>query len=475
MTDSQPLVGQMTQAQSVRPGPALREQVFSSYIDVIFPSIENQSTVDLWPSLITTFSKLPQKTRMLETAISAISCAYLGKLKRDKRVFQHGIQLYNVAIRQMSSMINQDYFCDDIIYTTIIFQEMELCYCPDGLQTWFTHISGTNAILSHYRRRAKKTPLVDSIYHEHQKLVIVYSTKGIEMSKQDYDYIMEPFDGKRTPLLDLLALFAGFTPLAAAIHVLDPSNRDAFEKVLQKCVGHQQKIIEWYSKVQIVRPFSCSPDDVLCERLSTDHVLGPALRFISLDNARLHMMFWTLLCIIHPIISRVRILARAKDNQSALRATSVDDPILNQLDDEDQHLSFFYANQIGRSIPYCVQDTMKCGGFHTVIFSLCQMCKVSVDHGDRERFDWCQRAFGIVAERGFDFSARLQGFFHWQWSLDKNRVKSMYAFSPQWDPALKFATFTQNQDDKDDKAGESNLLSKVVTVSERQEIPIIHF
>lgn len=35
------------------------------------------------------------------------------------------------------------------------------------------HIAGTNAILSHYRSRPDKGPLVDTIYNEYQKQRLV--------------------------------------------------------------------------------------------------------------------------------------------------------------------------------------------------------------------------------------------------------------------------------------------------------------
>jgi hypothetical protein len=69
---------------------------------------------------------LPKKTHMLDTAITAISCVYLGKIKNDGRVFGHGLQLYNRAIQDMSSMICQNVYTDDIIYTSVIFQEIEV-------------------------------------------------------------------------------------------------------------------------------------------------------------------------------------------------------------------------------------------------------------------------------------------------------------------------------------------------------------
>lgn len=112
-----------------------RDQIFSVFLDHYFPVDRTGSSygVDLWHYLIESFFLLPQKTHMLETAITAISCVYLGKIKNNSRVLRHGLQLYNQAIKDMSSMICKNAYMDDIIYTSVIFQEMEVI--PRSLQT----------------------------------------------------------------------------------------------------------------------------------------------------------------------------------------------------------------------------------------------------------------------------------------------------------------------------------------------------
>lgn len=85
-----------------------------------------KSSVDLWYYLISNFSVLPSKSDMLMKSLAALSCAYIGKQNYDQNILRYGLQLYNSAIRQMAAMINRDTYCDDIIYTTVIFQEIEV-------------------------------------------------------------------------------------------------------------------------------------------------------------------------------------------------------------------------------------------------------------------------------------------------------------------------------------------------------------
>ncbi|KAJ5151220.1 uncharacterized protein N7482_010472 [Penicillium canariense] len=393
--------------QAVTTAPARRAQVFSSYIHVFFPSDTKTtaSDVDGWYSLISGFASLPSKTKMLENALSAIACCYLGKLRRDDPVFRHGLQLYNAAIRDMSSMINKDDYCDDIIYTTVIFQEIETCYSPQGLKGWLAHIAGTNAILSHYRSRADSSPLVSAIYHEYQKLRIVFSAKGINMSRDDYDYVTQPSQGNR--VVELLGLFAGLAPIAAAVEGAPPSDPAVRQMLLQQSLAHKDKLVKWYARQNISHgPTLCAPGEVVCTNLpQTDDLFGTAYSYPSLDNARLHTMFWTLLSITHPVISKARALTNPPRDESV------------QVEDSDILLSGFYADQIGRSVPYFMQDTMKSWGAHTMVFCLCQLCRIGVDRGSRPQFDWCLQAFDVVMDRGFGAATALIQIFHGMWYM----------------------------------------------------------
>lgn len=121
--------------QFVASGPAMRSQMFSEFASIYFPqSIDTSYNLDVWHYLISSFSALPKKTQMLDKAIAALCCFYLGKLRNDKRLFHHGIQLYNSAIRHLSTMMSQNNYCDDIVYTTIVFQEIEVL-SPSPLST----------------------------------------------------------------------------------------------------------------------------------------------------------------------------------------------------------------------------------------------------------------------------------------------------------------------------------------------------
>lgn len=147
--------------------------------------------VDHFESLFMGIVALPTKTLMLEQAISAVSCVYLGKVDNNDTMLQYGLQLYNSSIRHMSRLLTRESCGADLAYTSMIFQEIEVhvytfkchtfltfdkaIHCPQGLGGFFTHVIGSNSILKRYLPQLLENPLTAIIYHQHQKGKLVHS------------------------------------------------------------------------------------------------------------------------------------------------------------------------------------------------------------------------------------------------------------------------------------------------------------
>jgi hypothetical protein len=63
---------------------------------------------------------------MFERAIAAQNCVFLGKLRHDKHLFYHGVQLYNSAIRYLSHILSRsrNVYSDEVVYTATLFQAL---------------------------------------------------------------------------------------------------------------------------------------------------------------------------------------------------------------------------------------------------------------------------------------------------------------------------------------------------------------
>ena len=105
----------------------MRNQIFSSFLSECFPSnSECASDINLTRFILSGLSLLPQKSSMLEMALSALSCIFLGKIRHNEPLFQHGLQLYNRGIRHMSNILGGKMYNDDMVYTSVVFQQIQV-------------------------------------------------------------------------------------------------------------------------------------------------------------------------------------------------------------------------------------------------------------------------------------------------------------------------------------------------------------
>jgi len=180
-----------------------RSQIFSKFLESSFPlEIVSSDEIDILPSLVVNISTRPVKSEMLERALAAIACIYLGRTLADKHLTQIGIRHYDIAIRHMSQLLSHQVQTDDMIYTTVAFQMIQVrglhspklpergfavfkheiltCrylyqsfHCPYGLRVWLAHMAGTNALLRHcYQNGSIEAPIND-IYRKLQKMMMV--------------------------------------------------------------------------------------------------------------------------------------------------------------------------------------------------------------------------------------------------------------------------------------------------------------
>jgi len=111
---------------NVQPTSVVRSQVVSTFIDAYTPADMYSSEIDILPNLVIQISMRPAKSEMLERALAAVSCIYLGRIKHDRTLLQAGIQHYEIATQHMSRMLCRMVRMDDMIYTTVIFQLLQV-------------------------------------------------------------------------------------------------------------------------------------------------------------------------------------------------------------------------------------------------------------------------------------------------------------------------------------------------------------
>ncbi|KAJ5110642.1 hypothetical protein N7532_001177 [Penicillium argentinense] len=415
---------------AVSSGPVVRSQVVSTFLDASFPAdIGFSDAVDALPNLVVNITMRPSKSEMLERALVAASCMYLGRIKQDDALVCTGVQHYDIAIRHMSGMLYRKAHTDDMIYTTVIFQLLQSLYCPYGLRAWLAHTAGTNALLRHCYQYASTDTLVDVIYHKLQKLMVIHSTIVIKWPESEYTYLRQNTIG--TPLDGLFDIFAVLASLLAATEQINHADLEACQALLQNCYSHRQSILRWYSQNQgfiCGPPMFCDPSENLCPRLPpTDDLFGVSYRFTSLDHARLHIFYWTSLAMIQCLIYQSKILVLAHYYASGLFPV---DPATH----EEYILSAHYTDEICRAIPFCLQPKTKLAGARIVIPAIPHICRPYTHLRDQDKFLWCESVSSVLVEIGFHMAVPLRQTARKYWSLSADpHMNSMLSLSARWE------------------------------------------
>lgn len=111
----------------MRPELVTRSQLISTFLDAFTPpNVGCSSEIDTLPNLVVQISRRPVKSEMLERALGAVSCIYLGRIKEDDALLQTGVQNYEIATRHMARMLGRMVQLDDMVYTTVIFQVLQV-------------------------------------------------------------------------------------------------------------------------------------------------------------------------------------------------------------------------------------------------------------------------------------------------------------------------------------------------------------
>lgn len=107
--------------------PVTRSQLISTFLDAFTPSNFGCSgEIDTLPNLVVQISSRSVKSEMLERALAAASYIYLGRTKHNGALLHTGVQHYEIATRHMARMLSRMAQIDDMLYTTVIFQVLQV-------------------------------------------------------------------------------------------------------------------------------------------------------------------------------------------------------------------------------------------------------------------------------------------------------------------------------------------------------------
>lgn len=211
---------------------------------------------------------------------------------------------------------------------------------------------------------------------------------------------------------------------------------EACSSLLQTIVEYRDRITSWYTGKEALiggPPIVCEHKDtkLFNKTLLEDNPFGPFYRFASLDNARIHILYWTAMNVAHTLVYRAQIMV-----VSANRATFPADHFpADPLNYESFVLASHYIDQVCRAIPYCMQPVNRIWGTHIVFGTIGNVFRAYIQRLSRDKFLWCQLVLESAGALGLGMATYFSEVANREWAAMEGVMEPLvrtptYAGSP---------------------------------------------
>ncbi|KNG87940.1 hypothetical protein ANOM_004345 [Aspergillus nomiae NRRL 13137] len=431
----------------------VRSQLFQSFIDRYLP--QSQYICDrTGKNILQTLPDLSGSSLLLDKAVVALSTAFLAKQNQDRHLLQSSTEIYGDAIRMLHGKISSGRTLgNDILYTTIIFQIYELINCsPPGFGAWIAHVQGSSAIINHcsgpgdetaasrlFRRQLKFVTLCDAIGK--RKAPDLYNPWQ-DSSLQDTDS-PEPIDELIDRLADCSVLMEQVDSLLLEGAEGHDQIQNTGRELLFSCFSLEETLhrICCMTQKELGKP-SVSPAHMTCRKdfrssLFTE-LLPVPFHFPSLTCAEAHLIYWTALVLLYPLIDQLlEVLELSADHVSLANCYSTFGEDANsrvtpnsEITADFTTLAEHYADQVCRSVIYCLQPDLKTLGAQLLLAPLSQSAQFYSVHEFAEKYRWCQGVFVLLPQLGLGIGYFLKDMVWPKYRFSQRRCLSPKPISP---------------------------------------------
>ncbi|KAK5798213.1 hypothetical protein VI817_004504 [Penicillium citrinum] len=313
--------------------------------------------------------------------------------------------------------------------------------CANGFDPWVFHMQAMNTLLKENQPEVVTNPLIHVIASGHAKLTIIYGILAERGPGGSTDHLTK--SNPESPLDELFEMFTMGQSFAETIEftrTLPMNHPGASPKsclaLLKTIVDFRNKLIAWYTEREEViggAPTLCEEKDLkkFNKKLTEISPFEQFYRFSSMDNARIHLLYWTAMNVAHMLVYRAQMNV-VYANASALPTDFL--PV-DPSSYEDFVLARYYIDQVCRAIPYCMQPMNRIWGTHVVFGTIGNVFRSLILSRSREKFLWCQRVLEIAGKLGLEMALYFLGVANREWDAMEGGGEPMvrsptYAGSP---------------------------------------------
>ncbi|KAL3496644.1 hypothetical protein BJX62DRAFT_103325 [Aspergillus germanicus] len=440
--DTKSAVVQKIEIPRLNINPEVRAQLLTSFIETYLPQ-PHYLRDSTGQSLLQTLPGLTGGSALLDKAAISVSAAFLAKQNQDEWLLRYSSKLYGNILKTLHGKITSGTkLGQDILYTTIILQIYELINCaPLGFMAWVAHVQGSIAISSVqgeetaaeklFHRQLKYVTLCDAVGK--RKAPYLYKTP-IWQSDSDSRTRADPID----EFIDQLAECSAIMEEIDRFLFSQPTKTDSptGDRLLQDCLRLEEDLHETCLSMQrkFGTPIASSPGAIphggFRESLDTD-LIPAALEFPSLSCAESHMVYWATLVLLYPLIGELLSVLGIPVGVVPVPAyygstNAADSVVFPRADVHSAYtaLAEYYADEICRSVPYCLQPDMRTLGAQLLLAPFSQCVQFFHVEGPTAKLKWCQDVLTVLERLGLGIAPFLKDMVWPQYRAAQERRKS---------------------------------------------------
>lgn len=214
-------------------------------------------------------------------------------------------------------------------------------------------------------------------------------------------------------------------------------NRQTGEQLLSACLSLEGKLHDTCISMQrkLGGPSTLPPNVAFLQgfrgSLLTD-IFSGHLQFPSLPCAEAHQTYWTTLVLLYPLIDQLlSILGQPGDAYTLAKSYS---PVSDQTDTETTPgsetaadftaLTEHYADEVCRTVLYCIQPEMKTMGAQLMLAPLSQAAQFYNVQEIIPKHQWCQSVFMALSDLGLGIGPLLKDMVWPKYRISQSQMSS---------------------------------------------------
>lgn len=339
-----------------------------------------------WRSLI------PQwigRSPILDTAIKALAACFIGTQNQNEPLLNEAATLYLSALQQIQQVLPQPNSAErkDLVAATLVMSSIELFMSNAGGPSQLTHIEGATRFL-HFAFEAQA-------FEELHMHILIQGVSQALISRSRYIFSSPSYHSQLQTLFSVphtthptntlfLQWSAHIVPLPNILHAVDnlsTSTDSTTIHLLHKQITHlDQALTLWYESVKssIASPWTLPS----ASSPQPDAVPFP-LQFSSLEACTIYTLYWASQLLL--LDSLTTLLTHPSTACASLPTVLPDPSSLSE-----------YASLICRSVEFCTAGRSFAAS-ENMFLPLFVVAGFYQRRGDRERKEWCVRAFERIA------------------------------------------------------------------------------